>query len=586
MKSAAADTTPATKPMTTAAARRCPRSIRRSGLVVLLALVATLVLAGSASAAVTSKVIADTAAPFAIPAPNWVSEDSRYVVYEDEGLYLADTVTGISTFIVGTAESGPSISDDGRYVAYVDSTGGTSRAYVWDRTTGNAELVSLTSDEQPMSATPRGVTISGNGRYVAFLSQDPGSLPPAWGLGNGVFLRDRTGGTTELISSTPTHRAWEGESPGLAPSLSDDGSVAAWPAALLSGPPFFPDPGAGGFGGTEGIVVWERATGDLRLLEQAVDRGWGVMLSGDGQSVVWTGCDPNPNCDGPDFRYGVFVSDIETGTLDFIAPGWGATISDDGRYVAYAHGETDDDHDVFRYDREANSPTQLNFNPNGSRTPARSITGISGDGGNVGFLAGGAPQLLLATFGNGVIRPTLDPQAPPKDAVWGWGFNYAGHFGADGHGDSRLLPGEIGDLADVDAVATGDGHTLALKADGTVWALGYNAYGQVGDGTTAQRNTPVQISGLIGVKAVAAGNLHSLAVKSDGTVWAWGQNANGQLGDNTFVQRNAPVQVSGLTGVDAVAAGWHHSLAVKSDGTVWAWGTRAGERHSAAPRRG
>ena len=178
--------------------------------------------------------------------------------------------------------------------------------------------------------------------------------------------------------------------------------------------------------------MWERATGDLRLLEQAVDRAWGVMLSGDGQSVVWTGCDPNPNCDGPDLRYGVFVSDIETGTLDFIAPGWSPTISDDGRYVAYAHGETEDDDDVFRYDREANSPTQLNYNPNGSRAPARSITGISGDGKNVGFLAGDAPQLLLATFGNGVILPTLDPQAPPKDAVWGWGLNYAGHFGTGG----------------------------------------------------------------------------------------------------------------------------------------------------------
>ena len=91
-----------------------------------------------------------------------------------------------------------------------------------------------------MSATPRGVTISGDGRYVAFLSQDAGSLPADWGLGNGVFLRDRTGGTTELISSTPTHRAWEGESPGLAPSLSDDGSVAAWAANLPQRPALLP----------------------------------------------------------------------------------------------------------------------------------------------------------------------------------------------------------------------------------------------------------------------------------------------------------------------------------------------------------
>ena len=69
---------------------------------------------------------------------------------------------------------------------------------------------------------------------------------------------------------------------------------------------------------------------------------------------------------------------------------------------------------------------------------------------------------------------------------------------------------------------------------------GYNAYGQLGDGTTTLRNTPVQISGLTGVKAVAAGNMHSLAVKSDGTVWAWGDNANGQLGDDTLSSATRP----------------------------------------------
>ena len=44
-------------------------------------------------------------------------------------------------------------------------------------------------------------------------------------------------------------------------------------------------------------------------------------------------------------------------------------------------------------------------------------------------------------------------------------------------------------------------------------------------------------------------------MKSDGTVWAWGHNAAGQLGDGTTAQRTTPVRVSGLTGVAAVAAG-------------------------------
>jgi alpha-tubulin suppressor-like RCC1 family protein len=105
-------------------------------------------------------------------------------------------------------------------------------------------------------------------------------------------------------------------------------------------------------------------------------------------------------------------------------------------------------------------------------------------------------------------------------------------------------------------VSAGSDHSLALKADGTVWAWGYNYYGQLGDGTTVSKSTPVQVSGLTGVTAIAAGGSHSLAVKGDGTVWTWGYNVYGQLGDGTNTQRETPVQVSGLTGATAIAAGY------------------------------
>ncbi len=89
-------------------------------------------------------------------------------------------------------------------------------------------------------------------------------------------------------------------------------------------------------------------------------------------------------------------------------------------------------------------------------------------------------------------------------------------------------------------------HSLALKSDGTVWAWGWNGYGQLGDGTTTSRYTPVQVSGLTGVVAIAAGYYHSLALKSDGTVWAWGRNVYGQLGDGTTTSRYTPVQTLNL----------------------------------------
>src|SRR5207249_5167588 len=105
-----------------------------------------------------------------------------------------------------------------------------------------------------------------------------------------------------------------------------------------------------------------------------------------------------------------------------------------------------------------------------------------------------------------------------------------------------------------------------------VWAWGYNAWGQIGDGTTTQRATPVQVNGLPNVVAVAGSWYHSVALKSDGTVWAWGYNGSGQLGDGTTTQRLTPVQVSGLSGVIAISAGQSFTLALRSDGTVWGWG--------------
>lgn len=122
------------------------------------------------------------------------------------------------------------------------------------------------------------------------------------------------------------------------------------------------------------------------------------------------------------------------------------------------------------------------------------------------------------------------------------------------------------------AVAAGDWHTLALKSDGSVWTWGYNANGQLGDGTGTNRSSPVQVPGLTGVVALAAGWGHTLALKSDGSIWAWGSNPTGQLGDGSTTDGYSPVKVPGLTGVVAVAGGDVHTLALNSDGSVWAWG--------------
>jgi Alpha-tubulin suppressor and related RCC1 domain-containing proteins len=69
----------------------------------------------------------------------------------------------------------------------------------------------------------------------------------------------------------------------------------------------------------------------------------------------------------------------------------------------------------------------------------------------------------------------------------------------------------------------GMGHTIALRADGTVLAWGSNYYGQLGDGTTTNRLTPVVVSELEDIVAIAAGEKHNLALKYDGSLWAVGR---------------------------------------------------------------
>jgi alpha-tubulin suppressor-like RCC1 family protein len=128
--------------------------------------------------------------------------------------------------------------------------------------------------------------------------------------------------------------------------------------------------------------------------------------------------------------------------------------------------------------------------------------------------------------------------------------------------------------ADAQTLAGGAGHTLIVKPDGTVWSMGLNNVGQLGDSSNTQRTQPVQVSGLSDIVAVAAGQYHSLAITSTGSLYLWGQNSSGQLGTGNTTSANYPVQ-SSLTDVVAIAAGWSHSVALQSDGDIYAFGANA-----------
>ena len=154
-------------------------------------------------------------------------------------------------------------------------------------------------------------------------------------------------------------------------------------------------------------------------------------------------------------------------------------------------------------------------------------------------------------------------------SLWAMGNNYLGQLGTGTTNDARNRPEQIV-VSGVTAVAAGSYHSLFLKSDGSLWAMGYNDSGQLGDGTTDSTNQPEQIVAS-GVTSLAAGGGHSLFIKSDGSLWAMGLNNYGQLGDGTTDSTNQPEQIV-ASGVTSVAAGGRHSLFVKSDGSLWATG--------------
>lgn len=114
--------------------------------------------------------------------------------------------------------------------------------------------------------------------------------------------------------------------------------------------------------------------------------------------------------------------------------------------------------------------------------------------------------------------------------------------------------------------------TLAIKSDGTLWGWGSNAYGQLGDGTTTQRNQPVQIGTDTNWAKISAGLHYSLGVKTDGTLWIWGGDGNNYTMFPGAAQSLVPVQIGTGTDWKDVFGANFHSLALKTDNTLWGWG--------------
>lgn len=161
--------------------------------------------------------------------------------------------------------------------------------------------------------------------------------------------------------------------------------------------------------------------------------------------------------------------------------------------------------------------------------------------------------------------------------IWAWGVNTDGQLGDNSTTNKSSPVSVVGGYSDWVQVATGTSHTVGVRSNGTAWAWGNNSAGQLGDGTNTGSSSPVSVvGGFTSWSQVSAGNAITSGLLSDGTAWAWGANATGQLGDNTTVSKSSPVSVAGgFTDWTQISAGSGNNIALRANGTAWAWGSNS-----------
>jgi len=200
-----------------------------------------------------------------------------------------------------------------------------------------------------------------------------------------------------------------------------------------------------------------------------------------------------------------------------------------------------------------------------------------------------AAQTTITMNGSHSITANFERIPVPMVAGGGWhtiGLKSDGTVVAVGYNSYGQC--NVGNWTDIIQVDGGYEHTVGLKSDGTVVAIGYNEYGQCNVGNWTD------------IMQVVAGRRHTVGLESDGTVVAAGSNEYGQcnVGDWTDIIQIAAganswhtvglksdgtvvavgggwdgeCDVGAWTDVIQVAAGGHHTVGLRSDGTVFALG--------------
>ncbi len=157
--------------------------------------------------------------------------------------------------------------------------------------------------------------------------------------------------------------------------------------------------------------------------------------------------------------------------------------------------------------------------------------------------------------------------------IWGWGAASYGNLLTTNL--TEPLPVQLGTETNWNNISNGTNNTFAIKNNGTLWGCGSNQYGSLGVNSSNLNYTLFQqITTANDWVKVAPTSGFTIALRANGTIWAWGQNDNYQLGNSpASPEQLFPLQVGTDTDWVEIATGTNRiSFAIKADGTIWGWG--------------
>jgi Tol biopolymer transport system component len=374
-----------------------------------------------------------------------ISADGRYVSFTSDSMNLVpedtnqvsdifvhDGATGtterVSLSSTGEQANGfsdaSSISADGRYVAYWSDasnlvpgdTNGIVDVFVYDRTTGTTELVSVSSTGEQGNSGGSEPSISGDGRYVAFTSLSSNLVPDDTNGAMDVFVRDRTTGTTERVSVSSSGE--QAEIGGDSPWISADGRYVVYQSLSTNLV-------AGDTNGSWDVFVYDRVTGTNERIsvsstgEQGDGGSLSPSISGDGRYVAYRSYASNLVPSDTNATADVFVYDRAIGSTELVsvsstgeqANATGSEpplISADGRHVTYESwasnlvpGDTNGFIDIFVHDRVLGTTERVSVSSAGEQGNYHSVNpSMSADGNYVAYTAIGSN--LVPGDANGV----------------------------------------------------------------------------------------------------------------------------------------------------------------------------------------